>query len=133
MNSDVYRRETRDPELMHSFSFADYYPCGVSALLYHPDHKMLIVGSTPQQGHYYHYSIIYSALFHDITAEVESIAIVFILCAFTIPITEQWLCVDYSPLNAVCDIYHWYYSCVLVIVCSLHVLKHLFSYYVNAL
>ena len=43
-------RDSREPEFLHSFSFADYLPCGVSTMLYHPQHRMLIVGSSPQQG-----------------------------------------------------------------------------------
>ena len=37
-------------ESMHSFSFDDYLPCGVSSMVYHSEHRMLIVGSSPQQG-----------------------------------------------------------------------------------
>ena len=42
---------TGDPVLLHSFSFDDYLPCGVSAMVYSPKHNMLIIGSCPQTGY----------------------------------------------------------------------------------
>ena len=48
---------TGDPVLLHSFSYADYLPCGVSAMVYSPKHNMLIIGSCPQTGTYVKHSI----------------------------------------------------------------------------
>ena len=40
------------PVLLHSFSFADYLPCGVSAMVYNSKHNIMIIGSSPQTGRY---------------------------------------------------------------------------------
>jgi len=38
-------RSQNPPVHLHNFSFSDYFPCGVGAMLYHPQLNVLLIGS----------------------------------------------------------------------------------------